>query len=80
MGNHRLRTTERGGVVTVCGFCSACRQPCEAHVMDFGLGWYEYWGYKCYDTNKQVVSKCCDATVMENEECTINYEPDEAYG
>ena len=49
------------------GYCEECKQPCKAHVVDFGIGPYEYWGRKGYDTNKQVASKCCDAPILDDE-------------
>ena len=57
-------------------FCEECGQPCETHVVDFGIGHYEYWGATGTDTNKQLVSKCCDGDLYKDCElqCTYDYE------
>ena len=46
--------------------CSECCEPCEAKVMDTGIGAYEYWGSKEVDSRKETLSTCCNAKVVLN--------------
>lgn len=46
--------------------CSACGEVAEGTSVDFGIGAYEYWGSKGVDRNVQWVSRCCEATLLEN--------------
>lgn len=46
-------------------FCQECHEPCDVTLVDFGIGPYEYWGQRCNDTNKQMVSDCCEATCLD---------------
>ena len=39
--------------------------------VDQGIGPYEFWGRKGFDSNLQWVSNCCEAQVYENEDLTI---------
>lgn len=47
------------------GICSACHEPCEVIVVDFGIGPYEYWGATGIDSRPEAVSNCCDAPVYD---------------
>jgi len=49
------------------GYCEECGEPCRAHIVDFGIGPYEYWGRKGFHTDKQTVSKCCDSRILDDE-------------
>lgn len=46
--------------------CSACGEVAEGTSVDFGIGAYEYWGQRGVDRNVQWVSRCCEATLLEN--------------
>ena len=46
--------------------CSACGEVAEGAFVDFGIGAYEYWGQRGVDRNVQWVSRCCEATLLEN--------------
>ena len=46
--------------------CSACGEVAEGTSVDFGIGAYEYWGSKGVDRNVQWVSRCCEASLLEN--------------
>jgi hypothetical protein len=59
---------------SVLSYCGECRQPCKVILVDFGLGKVEFWGAISYDTNKQLVSDCCEADAFNDESCTINVE------
>ena len=59
------------------GYCSECYAPCFGHTVDFGIGPYEFWGQRGNDTNKQWVSQCCDATIVDEMEMPID-SPEEA--
>ncbi len=47
-------------------FCPDCKEPCEPIVVDGGIGAYEYWGQKCFDSRPEVVSNCCEAPLEIN--------------
>jgi hypothetical protein len=47
-------------------FCGSCRQPCEVIEVDFGIGSYEYWGSRGYDSRVEAVSNCCEETAYED--------------
>lgn len=47
-------------------FCADCCRPAEGHLVDFGIGPYEHFGQRGVDVNKQWVSTCCDAEIVEN--------------
>jgi len=54
-------------------YCGECGFPCTATVVDFGIGPYEFWGQRSYDTNKQLVSHCCEAKLYQNAGLTEDY-------
>ena len=41
--------------------CPDCHEMCEAIVVDNGIGPYEFWGAKGWDSKLEVVSNCCEA-------------------
>jgi len=43
--------------------CPDCGEECQVIVVDQGIGHYEYWGAKCYDSRPEVVSDCCEAFI-----------------
>jgi hypothetical protein len=47
-------------------YCDNCLQPCKGIVVDNGIGEYEYWGQKGFDSSPEYVSDCCEAAVMRN--------------
>lgn len=52
-------------------YCEDCGQECTAHVVDNGIGKYEFWGTIGYDHNYTLVSDCCDASITEtNPNCS----------
>lgn len=46
------------------GTCTACGQPCQVGLVDFGIGSYEFWGHKATDIDIVAVSDCCEAPVV----------------
>lgn len=48
--------------------CEDCGQPAEEITVDFGVGAYEYWGYRGVHRDVQRVSACCEASLVENGE------------
>lgn len=52
-------------------YCGNCGKVCEMVQRDMGIGPYEFWGRKGFDSDLQWVSECCEATVYENEDLTI---------
>jgi hypothetical protein len=47
--------------------CSDCHEPCEAKIVDLGIGRFEYWGSKEVDSQPTTVSTCCGAQVVKNQ-------------
>ena len=45
-------------------FCGSCGEPCEGGWIDFGLGPFEFWGAKGYDSHVEWVSTCCESGVF----------------
>jgi len=41
--------------------CPDCHEECTAIIIDNGIGWYEFWGARCFDSKPEVVSNCCEA-------------------
>lgn len=58
-------------------YCGECGKPCHQDLVDFGIGPGEYWGTPFVDRNEQWVSDCCEATVFDDEELTIETDPPE---
>lgn len=47
-------------------FCGVCGAQCEYHVVDNGIGTYEFWGDKGVDVKVEIESICCGAGVFTN--------------
>lgn len=52
----------------VSDICESCGQAASGVEMDFGIGHYEFWGSVGFHTDVQVVSECCEASIIENTE------------
>jgi hypothetical protein len=50
--------------------CPDCGKPCRAVQCDAGIGPYEYWGVKGFDSRPYTGSDCCEAELTED-----NYQP-----
>jgi hypothetical protein len=48
------------------GKCTACGQPCEVCIIDYGIGPYEYWGAPGVDVQLMAVSDCCEAPAVDD--------------
>ena len=46
-------------------YCSGCKEPCNGHVVDEGLGSYEFWGQEEVDTKKAFLSDCCEEAALD---------------
>ena len=46
--------------------CSECGNPCDAIVIDDGIGPYEYFGMKGVDRRPALVSDCCEADPLDD--------------
>lgn len=44
--------------------CTECKQPCRPKALDHGIGPYEFWGQKGYDSQPDVGSDCCEAPLL----------------
>ena len=51
--------------------CPSCGCKCEVRGMDNGIGSYEFWGFRGYDSNIVPVSMCCEAEIEDDieEDC-----------
>jgi len=47
------------------GICESCGEESAVTVIDNGIGHYEYWGAKCYDSQPEAVSECCEAPIFD---------------
>jgi hypothetical protein len=56
-------------------YCGECKEHCEPKIVDFGIGSYEFWGQKCHDQQKALVSDCCETEMFDNKLCTRPYYP-----
>ena len=61
--------------------CPDCHEMAEAIVVDNGIGSYEFWGQKCFQSSPEVVSNCCEAPLeitpfelKEEEEIICSYQ------
>jgi len=52
-------------------WCGSCKEECDALVVDMGIGHYEFWGQRGHDSKECYVSDCCEGTVYDDFECTI---------
>lgn len=55
---HEELEVEEGSV------CASCGRVCKPTVVNFGIGPYEFWGQRGVDSNKQVVSDCCEDEIL----------------
>jgi len=55
----------------VIRWCGACHKECDVHVIDEGIGHYEFWGAKGVDTQLTLETDCCGDKPYEDPECTI---------
>ena len=54
-------------------YCGDCGLPCNAIPCDSGIGAYEYWGSKGYDSHPYLGSDCCEANVYQDIMLTQEY-------
>lgn len=52
-------------------YCGSCECPCEQTLVDMGRGPYEFWGRPGIDVNEQWLSDCCEVTVYDDRNLTI---------
>ena len=50
------------------GVCSECGEECCGHLVDCGIGPYEFWGQRCTHHDWRMMSQCCDAPFLEEGE------------
>ena len=55
-------------------YCGACGKECTPMKVDGGIGHYEYWGQKSFDSRPYVGSDCCDADVFTDAALTEPYD------
>ncbi len=48
-------------------WCMACGQECRSVEVDFGIGPYEFWGFRGVDRDVRLVSNCCEHEVTDVE-------------
>jgi hypothetical protein len=60
-------------------YCEDCGQECTAHVVDHGIGKYEFWGTVGYDHNYTLESNCCDAPLLDHDPCCSECGKHEVY-
>jgi len=48
-------------------YCTECDQECRENYIDGGIGAYEFWGAKGYDSRPVIVSDCCEASIRDDE-------------
>lgn len=46
--------------------CPECHCPCEPKSCDSGIGGYEFWGQKCFDSRPYTGSDCCEADLEDD--------------
>jgi hypothetical protein len=51
--------------------CPICNEPCYAKSCDDGIGPYEFWGEKGFDSRPYLGSDCCEADL------TAQIDPDD---
>jgi hypothetical protein len=60
-------------------YCGECGKPAGEEKTDLGIGPYEFWGQKCVDTQIAWVSDCCEGSLFENPELTVEHEHEEEW-
>lgn len=53
--------------------CADCGEPARIVMRDFGIGSYEFWGSKGYDSDERFVTECCD---VEWDKCAV-FDPED---
>ena len=43
--------------------CPTCHEEAELTTEDYGIGSYEFWGAKCFDTDIRTSTVCCETEV-----------------
>ena len=51
--------------------CTYCLEVCEVVEVDYGIGHYEFWGAKGFDSRKEWGSACCECS-FELIECSAD--------
>lgn len=54
-------------------YCGECGKECSARLVDEGIGPFEFWGSRGTHHEYVVVSSCCEATVYEDKDLTLEY-------
>jgi hypothetical protein len=49
------------------GYCEACGEYVTSIAIDEGIGFYEYWGCKGFDSQIFFVSPCCEADLLDKD-------------
>lgn len=62
---YELRNETRDDCDEELGVCSECGEECYGHLVDCGIGPYEFWGQRCTHHDWRWMSKCCDAPLLE---------------
>ncbi len=55
-------------------YCGACGQPCNIVHCDSGIGQYEFWGSKGFDSHPYLGSDCCNAELYTTPELRELYD------
>lgn len=59
--------------------CEECLCHCNGVWVDFGIGSYEFWGARGFDTRWEYVSDCCEADLFTDQSCERFYDPPELF-
>jgi hypothetical protein len=59
--------------------CPECKGSTSAHYEDYGIGPFEFWGAKGYDTDTHYVTDCCEAIVDDQSPGEPDEPPDYDY-
>jgi len=63
-----IRLTHDDGHLYRCTLCGRTFDRDGMFVADVGIGGYEAWGHRYSDTYLAVLSRCCEASVIWNDE------------
>ena len=47
------------------GYCAGCHEYVTGTYIDYGIGEYEYWGYKGVHVDLELVSPCCEEELLD---------------
>lgn len=61
------------------GWCESCGKPCYGVRVDYGIGPYEYWGYKGVDHDYGYASDCCKEPILDYDPCCIHCHKQDVY-